>query len=138
MYSGISPFTAIFEDPVVPLYEYQCTKCDNRFERIQKFSDPLVTDCPLCGGKVERTISVPAVHFKGSGWYVTDYANKNSASKAGGKSEEKSGTDLKAEGKSDGKSSESKSSDSKSSESKVSESKSSGSKSSENKSSDKK
>lgn len=86
----------------MPLYEYQCTKCDNRFERIQKFSDPLVTDCPLCGGKVERTISVPAIHFKGSGWYVTDYANKSSTGK-GSKSDEKAG-DVKAEAKSDGKS----------------------------------
>lgn len=74
----------------MPLYEYQCTKCDNRFERIQKFSDPLVTVCPVCGGKVERTLSVPAIHFKGSGWYVTDYANKTSSSKST-KPEEKSG-----------------------------------------------
>jgi putative FmdB family regulatory protein len=89
----------------VPLYEYQCTKCNNRFERIQKFSDPLVTDCPLCGGKVERTISVPAIHFKGSGWYVTDYANKSSAGKSSGKSDEKSGGgEVKAEAKSDTKS----------------------------------
>jgi putative FmdB family regulatory protein len=88
----------------VPLYEYQCTKCDNRFERIQKFSDPLVTVCPLCGGKVERTISVPAIHFKGSGWYVTDYANKSSASKTP-KSDDKpaAGTDAKTEGKAEKK-----------------------------------
>ena len=88
----------------MPLYEYQCTKCDNRFERIQKFSDPLVTECPLCGGKVERTISVPAIHFKGSGWYVTDYANKSSSSKST-KSDDKpgSGGDSKADGKSESK-----------------------------------
>jgi putative FmdB family regulatory protein len=89
----------------VPLYEYQCTKCENRFERIQKFSDPLVTVCPLCGGKVERTISVPAIHFKGTGWYVTDYASKNSAGGKSGKSDEKSaGSDGKSEAKSDTKS----------------------------------
>ena len=89
----------------MPLYEYQCTKCNNRFERIQKFSDPLVTDCPLCGGKVERTISIPAIHFKGSGWYVTDYGNKSSAGKSSGKSDEKSGGgEVKAEAKSDTKS----------------------------------
>lgn len=89
----------------MPLYEYQCTKCNNRFERIQKFSDPLVTDCPLCAGKVERTISVPAIHFKGSGWYVTDYGNKSSTGKKGsGKSDEKTGGDVKAEGKSEAKS----------------------------------
>ena len=63
----------------MPLYEYQCTKCGNRFERIQKFSDPLVTECPQCAGRVEQLISAPAVVFKGSGWYVTDYAKKNSS-----------------------------------------------------------
>lgn len=88
----------------MPLYEYQCTKCNNRFERIQKFSDPLVTDCPLCAGKVERTISVPAIHFKGSGWYVTDYANKSSSGKGSGKPGETTGSDIKAEGKSETKS----------------------------------
>lgn len=88
----------------MPLYEYQCTKCDNRFERIQKFSDPLVTDCPLCGGRVERTISVPAVHFKGSGWYVTDYANKNSAGKASPKSDDKpASSETKSESKTETK-----------------------------------
>jgi putative FmdB family regulatory protein len=88
----------------VPLYEYQCTKCENRFERIQKFSDPLVTDCPLCGGRVERTISVPAVHFKGSGWYVTDYANKSSAGKTAGKSDEKpASAETKSEAKTETK-----------------------------------
>jgi len=65
----------------MPLYEYQCTKCKHRFERIQKFSDPEVKKCPECGGKVEKLLSAPAVQFKGSGWYVTDYANK-SGSKA--------------------------------------------------------
>ena len=93
----------------MPLYEYQCTKCENRFERIQKFSDPLVTDCPLCGGRVERTLNVPAIHFKGSGWYVTDYASKSSASGKGTKQDDKpSGgegkSEAKAEGKSEGKS----------------------------------
>ena len=104
----------------MPLYEYQCTKCNNRFERIQKFSDPLVTDCPLCGGKVERVMSIPAIHFKGSGWYVTDYANKSSAGKGSGKSDDKSGGEVKAEAKSETKS-ESKTSESKTSESKSSD-----------------
>ena len=58
----------------MPLYEYQCKKCHHRFERIQKFSDPHVKKCPECGGPVEQVISAPAVQFKGSGWYVTDYA----------------------------------------------------------------
>jgi putative FmdB family regulatory protein len=63
----------------MPLYEYECTKCGHRFEKIQKFSDKPVKKCPECGGRVEQTISAPAVQFKGSGWYVTDYAKKSSA-----------------------------------------------------------
>jgi len=63
----------------MPLYEYECKKCHNRFERIQKFSDPHVKKCPKCGGPIEQVISAPAVQFKGSGWYVTDYAKKSSA-----------------------------------------------------------
>jgi putative FmdB family regulatory protein len=63
----------------VPLYEYQCKKCQHRFEKIQKFSDPLVKKCPKCGGPVEQLLSAPSVQFKGSGWYVTDYARKGSS-----------------------------------------------------------
>jgi putative FmdB family regulatory protein len=63
----------------MPLYEYECTKCGHRFEKIQKFSDKKITKCPKCGGRVEQLISAPAVQFKGSGWYVTDYAKKSSA-----------------------------------------------------------
>ncbi len=63
----------------MPLYEYECTKCHHRFEKIMKFSDRPVTKCPECGGKVEQMISAPAVQFKGSGWYVTDYAKKSSS-----------------------------------------------------------
>src|ERR1700756_1359871 len=63
----------------MPLYEYQCKKCHHRFERIQKFSDPHVKKCPDCGGPVEQVLSAPAVQFKGSGWYVTDYAKKASS-----------------------------------------------------------
>src|SRR6478736_3300999 len=63
----------------MPLYEYECKKCGHRFEKIQKFSDAMVKKCPDCGGKVEQMISAPAVQFKGSGWYVTDYAKKPSA-----------------------------------------------------------
>jgi putative FmdB family regulatory protein len=62
----------------VPLYEYQCKKCKHRFEKIQKFSDAPVRKCPECGGPVEKLISQSAVQFKGSGWYVTDYARKGS------------------------------------------------------------
>ena len=62
----------------MPLYEYQCEACGNRFERIQKFSDPHVDVCPSCGGKVQKLVSSPAIQFKGSGWYITDYAKKSS------------------------------------------------------------
>jgi len=63
----------------MPLYEYQCKKCGHRFEKIQKFSDPKIKKCPECGGAVEQLLSPPAVQFKGSGWYVTDYAKKSQA-----------------------------------------------------------
>jgi putative FmdB family regulatory protein len=66
----------------MPLYEYQCKKCGHLFEKIQKFSDKLIKKCPECGGPVEQTISAPAVQFKGSGWYVTDYAKKSRSSTA--------------------------------------------------------
>ena len=67
----------------MPIYEYECKKCGHRFERIQRFSDPLVKKCPECGGKVEQVLSAPAVQFKGSGWYVTDYARKGSSTAKG-------------------------------------------------------
>ena len=63
----------------MPLYEYECKKCHHRFEKIQKFSDPHVKKCPECGGPLEQVLSAPAVQFKGSGWYVTDYAKKSTA-----------------------------------------------------------
>jgi putative FmdB family regulatory protein len=71
----------------MPLYEYLCDACGHRFERIQKFSDPPVDACPTCGGVVQKLISSPAIQFKGSGWYVTDYAKGNGSpgSDEGGK-----------------------------------------------------
>ena len=66
----------------MPLYEYLCKKCGHRFEEIRKFSDKHVQKCPECGGAIEQVISAPAVQFKGSGWYVTDYAKKGAASAA--------------------------------------------------------
>jgi putative FmdB family regulatory protein len=74
----------------MPLYEYQCEACSHRFERIQKFSDPPVEVCPTCGGPVRKLISSPAIQFKGSGWYITDYAKKPSGD--GGKPAPSSGT----------------------------------------------
>ena len=60
----------------MPLYEYECNDCGHRFERIQRFSDPLASTCPACGGAVRKLLSSPAIQFKGTGWYVTDYARK--------------------------------------------------------------
>src|SRR5271156_116296 len=60
----------------MPNYEYLCKKCGHRFEQIRKFSDKPLRKCPQCGGLIEQVISAPAVQFKGSGWYVTDYAKK--------------------------------------------------------------
>ncbi len=66
----------------MPLYEYLCKKCGHRFEKIRKFSDKQLRKCPECGGVIEQVISAPAVQFKGSGWYVTDYAKKGAGSAA--------------------------------------------------------
>ena len=61
----------------MPLYEYQCDSCGARVERIQqKYSDPPLKDCPTCGGSLTKLMSSPAIQFKGSGWYITDYARK--------------------------------------------------------------
>lgn len=67
----------------MPLHEFQCRKCGHRFERIQKFSDSDPKKCPKCGaGKLERLLHAPAVQFKGSGWYATDYPSKGAAEAA--------------------------------------------------------
>ena len=63
----------------MPLYEYECYVCSTRFERIQRVSDDPVKTCPECGGAVHRLLSAPALQFKGSGWYVTDYGKGNSS-----------------------------------------------------------
>jgi putative FmdB family regulatory protein len=76
----------------LPIYEYQCKKCKHRFEKIQKFSDQPVKKCPECGGPVEQLLSAPAVQFKGTGWYVTDYAKKGGGSSSSGKSSSESGS----------------------------------------------
>jgi putative FmdB family regulatory protein len=66
----------------LPLYEYECTKCGHRFERIEAVGASETKKCPKCGAKAERLLAAPAIQFKGSGWYVTDYAGKNSDSTA--------------------------------------------------------
>ena len=64
----------------MPLYEYECSACGHRFEVIQRFADPPAEACVACGqGPVHKLLSAPAVHFKGTGWYVTDYAKKSGA-----------------------------------------------------------
>jgi putative FmdB family regulatory protein len=82
----------------MPLYEYECDACGHRFERIQKFSDPPVDKCPTCGGKVHKLLSSPAIQFKGSGWYITDYAKKGGSVESG-KSASSSKSDEKSESK---------------------------------------
>jgi len=67
----------------MPLYEYECSSCGARFERIQRFADPPIDRCALCGqGPVQKLLSAPAFHFKGTGWYVTDYAKKGAGNTA--------------------------------------------------------
>jgi putative FmdB family regulatory protein len=98
----------------MPLYEYQCASCGHRFEKIQRFSDPLLDTCPSCNGReVHKLLSAPAFQFKGTGWYITDYAGKkpgatsdtsgstSSDSKSESKSESK--TETKTETKSESK-----------------------------------
>lgn len=63
----------------MPLYEYECLKCRRRTEKIETVAGPHLKKCPHCGGKVEPVITAPAIQFKGSGWYVTDYAGKSPA-----------------------------------------------------------
>lgn len=97
----------------MPLYEYECTKCEHRFELLQKVSDEPRKRCPECRGKVERLISAPAIRFKGSGWYVTDYSDKGKKKAEKEKAEAKgqdpgkdAGKGSEASGKDPGKKSE--------------------------------
>ena len=73
----------------MPLYEYQCDACAHRFEVIQKFSDAPVDVCPKCGGAVKKLLSSPAIQFKGTGWYITDYARSGSTASGENKSDTK-------------------------------------------------
>jgi putative FmdB family regulatory protein len=77
----------------VPLYEYKCLKCGRHTEKIEFVSGPHLKKCPHCAGKVEALISAPSIQFKGSGWYVTDYARKSSAGDSG--KDEKSASEKK-------------------------------------------
>jgi putative FmdB family regulatory protein len=120
----------------MPLYEYECKKCGHRFEKIQLYSDKMVKKCPECGGQVEQMISAPAVQFKGSGWYVTDYAKKSPSPGSSGSGDSGSGDsgskDKKDEkAKPDSASKDSSTKDSASKESSSKESSSSGNSSKE-------
>jgi putative FmdB family regulatory protein len=90
----------------MPLYEYLCDACGHRFERIQKFSDPIADVCPKCGGAVHKLMSSPAIQFKGSGFYITDYAKKDhvAAAKADSAPSSESKSETKSEPKSETKS----------------------------------
>ena len=84
----------------MPLYEYECERCGKRLEVIQKFSDEPLTVCAECGGRLHRLLSSPAVQFKGTGWYVTDYARKSSpvpASAGDGKPQKDAGSGKESE-----------------------------------------
>lgn len=95
----------------MPLYEYQCDACGHRFEVIQKFSDPPIEVCEKCGGTVRKLLSSPAIQFKGSGWYITDYARAGKSDKSSSgttsassaKSESSASSETKTESKSDAK-----------------------------------
>jgi putative FmdB family regulatory protein len=80
----------------MPIYEYHCDSCDTRFERLQRLDDPPLAACEECGGPVRKLISAPAFQFKGSGWYVTDYARKGTS---GGTSDGSSQSESKSDDK---------------------------------------
>ena len=102
----------------MPIYEYSCLKCGERTEALQSLYDAPLTTCEACGGELKKLLSAPSFQFKGSGWYVTDYAKKGGkptesseskgegASKSG--SESKSGSDTKSESSSGSTSTEKK------------------------------
>lgn len=90
----------------MPLYEYQCVQCGERVEIIQRLSDPPHTECAKCGGEMRKLLSAPAIQFKGSGWYKTDYAAKPAAASTSSDSGSKSETtpETKSESKTETKS----------------------------------
>ena len=93
----------------MPIYEYECTKCGHRFEKIQKISARRVGPCPECKGRSERMVHAPAIQFKGTGWYVTDYAGKGSPPKGEKKAQSESSDSASGKGDSKKSSSTSKS-----------------------------
>lgn len=92
----------------MPLYEYLCKKCGHRFEKLRMFSDKPIKKCPECGGAVEQLISASAVQFKGSGWYVTDYAKKGSSAGSSSSASSSSSSDSESSSKESSESKDSK------------------------------
>lgn len=90
----------------MPIYEYQCQACGKRHEAIQRLADPVLTVCPDCGGALKKLVSSPAFQFKGTGWYVTDYANKKGAGSEGSKGSGKGEGGEQGAGGSSGKNAE--------------------------------
>jgi putative FmdB family regulatory protein len=88
----------------MPLYEYECTSCDHLFEVIQSFSDEPLKECTECGAEVKKLISAPAVQFKGTGWYVTDYGGRKSSESTSDSSSSKDSKESKSESSGEGKS----------------------------------
>lgn len=86
----------------MPIYEYECRKCKAHTEVLQKFSDKPLMKCRKCGGRLEKLLSAAAIQFKGSGWYVTDYAGKKSGTSEEKKSSDTSTTDNKSASKETG------------------------------------
>jgi putative FmdB family regulatory protein len=89
----------------MPLYEYECTACHKRTEKIQKFSDPEITVCPKCGGPLERVLSAPAISFKGGGWFADGYGSAKPAASGSSEGGSKGGESAKSESKPAGDSS---------------------------------
>jgi putative FmdB family regulatory protein len=85
----------------VPLYEYQCPTC-GRFELIRKFSDEPLLSCPTCGAEVQKLLSAPAIQFKGTGWYITDYARKSPGGESGTSAKDGAGEGGKKDGTASG------------------------------------
>jgi putative FmdB family regulatory protein len=83
----------------MPLYEYACASCKRKTEVLQSFNEKPVKICPHCGGKLKKLMSSPAIQFKGSGWYVTDYAGKGSKEGSAGKGADKSSEPADSKGK---------------------------------------
>ncbi len=92
----------------MPLYEYRCSTCGKTLEKIQRFSDAPLEVHENCGGKLEKLVSTSALKFKGSGWYVTDYAKGSSSRTDGGEKKPEKTSDAKSDSSSDSKSAESK------------------------------